>query len=215
MLQMFTLLLLLTFPFLSGAADVQTRANGNTQVVVSVYNDAKMSMRDLAGAESWASNILWQAGLNLVWRNCGHGAGHITRHVDCDSPGRIALRIIPGPAHPTQDSIFGVAFLASDGTGKYGDVFYQPAVQLHKELSVKLADVMGGVVAHEIGHLLLGSHAHASAGIMRAQWHGEDLHKLVKGELQFTAEQAAQMRTTVARNQQTLETQLELNQGSY
>jgi predicted SprT family Zn-dependent metalloprotease len=93
--------------------------------------------------------------------------------------------------------------------------FYQPAVQLHKELSVRLADVMGGVVAHEIGHLLLGSHAHASTGIMRAQWRGEDLHKLVKGELLFTAEQAAQMRTTVARNQQTLETQLELNQGSY
>jgi len=115
MLQMFTLLLLLTFPFLSGAADVQTRANGNSQVVVSVYNDAKMSMRDLAGAESWASNILWQAGLNLVWRNCGHGAGHITRHVDCDSPGRIALRIIPG--RPIRPMIRSLALLSLRAMG--------------------------------------------------------------------------------------------------
>jgi len=212
---MFTLLLLLMFPFLLRAADVHTNGNGNTQVVVSVYNDAKMSMKDLTGAESWASNILWQAGLDLVWRNCGHGVGHITRQVDCDSPGRIALRIIPGAAHPTQDSIFGVAFLASDGTGKYGDVFYQPAVKLHTESGVRLDNIMGGVVAHEIGHLLLGSHAHASAGIMRPQWRGEDLHKLVKGKLLFTVEQAAQMRTAVARNQQMLETQLDVNQGNY
>jgi hypothetical protein len=30
--------------------------------------------------------------------------------------------------------------------------------------------MLGSVMAHEIGHLLLGSHAHAISGIMRGHW---------------------------------------------
>ena len=49
-------------------------------------------------------------------------------------------------------------------------------------------------MAHELGHLLLGSNSHSRAGIMRAHWQGEELHRLSRGNLWFTSEQANHMR---------------------
>jgi len=44
-------------------------------------------------------------------------------------------------------------------------------------------------MAHEIGHLLIGSHAHAPWGIMAAKWHDQELRRLEMGTLFFSAEQ--------------------------
>jgi hypothetical protein len=52
-------------------------------------------------------------------------------------------------------------------------------------------------MAHELGHLLLGSNSHASTGIMRAHWQGEEPRRLSRGNLLFTNEQADQMRGSV------------------
>ena len=54
-------------------------------------------------------------------------------------------------------------------------------------------------MAHELGHLLLGSNAHSSTGIMRAHWQGEELHRLSRGSLEFTSEQADHMRGKLIR----------------
>jgi len=35
--------------------------------------------------------------------------------------------------------------------------------------------ILGRVIAHELGHLLLGKNAHSAAGIMHARWRAQDL----------------------------------------
>ena len=90
--------------------------------------------------------------------------------------------------------MFGVAFLSAEGTGCYSDVFYDRAMELHVNWNVGLADTLGNVMAHELGHLLLGSNSHASTGIMRAHWQGEELRHLSWGRLSFTNQQADHMR---------------------
>jgi hypothetical protein len=90
-------------------------------------------------------------------------------------------------------SAFGISFLSSDGSGRYADIFYRRALQLHKDWGGSLGDTLGAVIAHEIGHLLLGSNSHAPFGIMRAHWQGEELRMLARGALLFTPEQAARM----------------------
>jgi hypothetical protein len=90
--------------------------------------------------------------------------------------------------------VFGVAFLSDEGTGCYSDVFYDRALELHADWNVSLSDILGNVMAHELGHLLLGSNSHSGAGIMRAHWQGEELHRLSRGNLRFTSEQSNHMR---------------------
>jgi len=125
------------------------------------------------------------------------GAPAPTRsELDCVSfawPTRLAVRIAPRSASSAGE-VFGVAFLSDEGTGCYSDVFYNRALDLHADWNVGLADILGNVVAHELGHLLLGSNSHSGAGIMRAHWQGEELHRLSRGNLWFTSEQSNQMR---------------------
>ncbi len=93
----------------------------------------------------------------------------------------------------TSDAAFGVAFLAADGTGRYSDVFWKRAQELHANSNVDLGEILGSVMAHEMGHLLLGSNAHAINGIMRAHWESGELRRLAMGTLLFLPEQAKRM----------------------
>jgi len=52
-------------------------------------------------------------------------------------------------------------------------------------------------MAHEIGHLLLGTPEHSSRGIMRARWEREDLRDAARRCLVFNSEQAEKMRANV------------------
>ena len=117
-------------------------------------------------------------------------------HGECvrfEWPTHLEVRILSGSGSTNSD-VFGMAFLSAEGTGCYSDVFYERARELHNNWDFSLAVVIGNVIAHELGHLLLGSNSHASAGIMRARWQGEDLHRAAKADLWFTAQQAESMR---------------------
>jgi hypothetical protein len=138
-----------------------------------------------------------QAGLRAAGRV---GAPAPTRSglesLDCASfewPTHLAVRVVPQSRLSTNE-VFGVAFLSPEGTGCYSDVFYDRVAELHANWNVALADILGNVIAHELGHLLLGSNSHASMGIMRAHWQGEELRRLSRGSLSFTNEQTDHMR---------------------
>jgi hypothetical protein len=108
-------------------------------------------------------------------------------------PTHLAVRFVPHSASLTNE-VFGAAFLSADGKGCYSDVFYNLVAGLHADWNIGLADILGNVIAHELGHLLLGSNSHSPAGIMRARWQAEELQRVAKGTLSFNAEQAEYMR---------------------
>jgi hypothetical protein len=58
--------------------------------------------------------------------------------------------------------------------------------------------LLGTVVAHELGHLLLGSHAHSQVGIMVPVWEEESLRNMGMGHLLFTREQSSLMKMRVS-----------------
>jgi hypothetical protein len=78
--------------------------------------------------------------------------------------------------------------------GVYGDVFYPLVEKLHSDCHASLSRVLGHVMAHEIGHLLLGLRSHSALGIMQPDWQGEALRRIGMGTLLFTVEQARNMR---------------------
>jgi hypothetical protein len=66
------------------------------------------------------------------------------------------------------------------------------------ERDLFLGTVLGHVIAHEVGHLLLRQ-GHTALGLMRATWTSADLHAMQQGRLGFTPEQGAHIRAEVAR----------------
>jgi hypothetical protein len=50
--------------------------------------------------------------------------------------------------------------------------------------------ILGCAIAHEVGHLLLGSNSHSGSGIMQRRWERKEMRHAMTGTLLFTPEQA-------------------------
>ena len=56
------------------------------------------------------------------------------------------------------------------------------------------SQLLGHVIAHEMGHLLLPSGAHSAAGLMRPIWDLAQVQAADQGALTFTPDQAGLIR---------------------
>ena len=141
----------------------------------------------LKQAEEEASWLLRSAGITIDWVHCSNTA-------DCRRPPRSNEFVlhIASNGKTTSDFVFGEAFLAPDGTGKYVDVFFNRMRETDGDINV--GQLLGAVSAHELGHLLLGSHAHSLVGIMEPVWKRDALHRIARRNLTFTPEQIRSIR---------------------
>jgi hypothetical protein len=89
-------------------------------------------------------------------------------------------------------------------------VFYnsvEALAQRQKEVGIKgdslryatKAQILGNMIAHEIGHVLLNLRSHSATGIMRGDWDLQDLQDVAYGCLLFTRLQAEIIRAEVVR----------------
>ena len=70
-------------------------------------------------------------------------------------------------------------------TGTTIHIFYDRVVQDHHELP---GELLGHVMAHEIGHVLEGVARHSEGGLMKAHWSLKDYWEMKKQRLFFAAE---------------------------
>jgi hypothetical protein len=88
--------------------------------------------------------------------------------------------------------VLGIATLDETGAGYYAYVFYDRVRKLAEERRLKHR-LLGCVLAHEIGHLMLGSTSHSIGGIMSGQWSGEGLRRVSEGGLYFAPLESRKM----------------------
>jgi hypothetical protein len=169
------------------------------KVLVSVFNDAGVDDSIMLLAEKMASQIYAQAGLSIIWKNCL--AQRELRREKCvqtvDS--RHVVLHIEHQARTLGTDIYGVAFLGEDGSGVFCDVFYDPIAELHRRGRASEATILAIVAAHELGHLLLGSHAHSPIGIMRPQMRARDFWTPELGTTTFSREQTQKISARLVR----------------
>ena len=182
--------------------------NGGQQIWVLVNNTAGVSVAILNQAKVEASRIFRSTGIEIDWADCPK-AVDVTEDDACRRvPGSndFVLHIV-AKGRTSSDLVFGLSFLGEDGAGKYSDIFYDRVQQAHRELGADVPTLMGTVAAHELGHLLLGLHAHSYAGIMAAVWKEEALRNLGMGSLQFSGDQADRMRARIGGGERTMVTE--------
>jgi len=163
-------------------------------VTVSLFDDAHVDPATLAQAQARASEVFAQAGIDLDWLVC---APRDPRDFSpgtspCSAlswPDHLSVRIIPRGRTVAAD-VFGQAFVDDSGHGVYSNVYYQNLVLSRDHPGVSNADMLGYVIAHELGHLLLGSNSHSASGLMQATWTPRVL-SLARPFLVFTPPQSA------------------------
>ena len=181
--------IILTSVMGSAAAFVQ-----NPQVTVSVFSDVQIPSDVLLRAEQRAGKIFAQAGLELLWIDCTPASASGSNCKRTYGATDFVLRITSHVAAATSDAAFGVAFLGADGRGRYADVFWPKAQEFNAKWSIDLDRILGCVIAHEMGHLLLGLNSHSISGVMRAHWGSNELRQINRGNLLFLPEQGKRMR---------------------
>lgn len=183
----------------------------DSKITVRVLNYAKVSTGVLGDAENEASRIFTLAGINTEWVDCpvsraqvrpkSEPVNEVSRYCARPLDGTdILLRVLPGstPArHAFGERLFGFA------EGKsVASVFFKRIENLTLGLDGDEHEtpvLLGDVIAHEIGHLLLGTNSHSATGIMSARWDREYLRLARMGFQRFSPEQSSAMRQTVLR----------------
>jgi hypothetical protein len=168
----------------------------NQPVSVSVFSDVEIPQQVLTVSEQSASQIFSNAGIDVAWINCVHAPGSIP-DPDCTKsygPGDLVLRITSHVSRATSNSASGVAWLGTGGTGMYADIFWTRVQHLYTDSTVDLGRILGCIMAHEIGHLLLGANSHSVDGLMQAHWRAGELDRIAMGTLFFSPEQSQRMR---------------------
>jgi len=188
--------LLLSLIGIAGVPEIAFAGDNNPgpTLTVQIYNYSQASPAILAQAKHQAGRILGAAGLQVIWVECPAKPLANENPGPCQkSPeaGDLRLRILPTPIqNQFQESVFGFAVhpvLAS--------VYYDFALRRAKsdDAEFEIPIVLGGVIAHELGHLLLGSNGHSGKGIMQPRWEPNQVRQLMMGTLLFTPEQSKRM----------------------
>lgn len=163
-------------------------------VVVRVYATpaAAATFHEARGS---AAGILRNAGVGVRWVDCTSppGAGR------CGEPlaGReLVLRIVwLAESARQRNATLGDALIDLRAkAGSMATVYADRVAALARQAGVKPADVMDRAMAHEIGHLLLGTSAHADHGLMRPVWSAPELKRNRSLDWQFSPEEAMAMR---------------------
>ncbi len=164
-------------------------------LTVQVYNYSQASPAVLTGAEREADRILGEAGVRAVWLECPVGPSGVMPKGPCDKEldaTDVRLRVLAAPnQHEYQDSVFGFTIHPA-----FASVYYEFAMRRAKtdRAASEITIILGGVIAHELGHLLLGTNGHSRAGIMQPRWEPNQVQQLMMGSLLFTPEQSKLMR---------------------
>jgi hypothetical protein len=190
----FKIYLMLTLFVLSGSVWARGRAAAvaKSTLTVSVYNDAALPFATLHEAEIVSSRIFEESGIHVVWLNCSPG--------DRMSAASCQIAVSRSYWHlrvarhslSLQPSVLGISYLSREG-GSQADVFYESIGNLRGNATTHPAIILGHVMSHEIGHLLLGTNSHSPSGIMRAHWDQEQLGLAIAGVLYFNKSQSRLM----------------------
>lgn len=188
----------------SSSGSATTAGVSVSRITVLVYNYAGISHEEVAEAELVASGIFAHTGIDTDWLDCPLYREQAADYPAClvrPGPARLVLRIAAGSMaqrmQPDRES-FGFALQPEDGSfGTVANIFADRARELVNRRGIVFGVMLGHLMAHELGHLLLGTGAHASAGIMHVPWHNNELDMLQRGLMAFMPSEAERMRTGI------------------
>jgi len=161
---------------------------------VLLYNYAEVQDRILVHAEQETARIFRRANVELSWVDCPVSDGQVEKLVACSQAmgsftatlKLLTKSMAQGFRQPA--SRFG---LTIPHHGSY--VFCHRVQELSQEIGLSQSVLLGHLMAHEFGHLLLGKR-HSFDGIMSDDLHVKFLHLAEKGmQLNFSTEQAQQI----------------------
>jgi len=165
---------------------------GDLKLTLVIYDYAHLGERKLTEVENTASEIFRRAGVQVPWVE---GFAYAAQRRDVlnptpEDPATLVVKLQP----ESEAARYGVRSVCGGIGFASGAIVF---VRKSDPISVADATRIGHVIAHEIGHVLLGPNAHSIVGIMRGTLLQQDWENAAQGTLGFTQSQNRQIRAWV------------------
>ena len=175
----------------------------SAELTIRLYDYASTDRALLERSIKIATELFAEVGVPVTWEQCRTHPAQRKRSPSCSQiadASVLQLRI-----HDKDQSKrmnlrawqLGYALPSDGGFGVVAGVFLHKVRDFSRSQGLDAATMLGHVMAHELGHLLLGSNRHALRGVMRPRWTRRDLHRSQIGALRFSPNQARRMRAQV------------------
>ena len=153
-------------------------------LAVRVYDNTGVPPGDRASALAAAHAILKDAGIVVTWREDDNAP----------APTEVIVRIVTAPAEALPGAL-GFSLIDVDRrAGTLATVYADRVTKLAALSGADPGRLLGRAMAHEIGHLLLGTTRHADRGLMRGVWTSVELHRDQAWDWSLSREDVARMR---------------------
>ena len=169
------------------AATATERGEAFPAVTVRVIDLADAPLTIRRPALEQAARLFERIGVTIVWDDSNRLAAAAS------SPFVVDLTLLEHRNDPvTTGSVLGSA---TPSPVPSIAVFYCDVQQLAQLYVVRPETLLGFVIAHELGHLLLGPHAHTGYGLMRPVWSRTDVAGgVAQGQFRFSAAEGDRIR---------------------
>ena len=157
----------------------------------------------LQRAADIAQRVFRAAGIKTAWVVCANfdETAEPSQNPACyENPADLYVQSVtsrPNNLVPLWDSFkFGAALFTDDGLpGRHSYVLYDRVEKEAETAPCSRIALLGLIMAHEVGHLLLGK-GHANEGVMMPRWNHETEAKIARGVLLFLPEEAKRMQAS-------------------
>lgn len=169
-------------------------------ITVRTYDSYGVPPRDFGSAVGVASRTLAAAGVTTEWIDCS-AANAPDRCAAVAGRSELIVRILWGPRGPDgrDGGPLGTAAVETAvQQGSLASLYADRIIAQAAAAGADLGTLLGRAAAHEIGHLLMGTAAHAPRGLMRARWSRSDLQRRFERDWLFSPAEAAQLQGQVA-----------------
>jgi hypothetical protein len=174
-------------------------------ITIQIHDYSRLPADSLSSATAIVTRMYERIGVRINWVGVvrwegGHASFERREETSHPAIARLTM-IILNPKMAARGrvapDVLGFAAVADEGMGSIAYAIYDRVRSVALEVPANEADLLGFVMAHEIGHLLLPRGSHSGAGLMRSNWDVRDLGRVDLQNLQFSTEQASQIRSTI------------------
>ena len=159
------------------------------QLVVRIYDAAGVAPGDMDRACASVSAILTRVGIEPIWRPC---PGTVCTEIV--TPDEVVVRIVRSGSESPNGSLGYSMIDKSTRAGTLATIYDDRVHALAAESHLDEGLLLGRAMAHEIGHLLLGTSNHSGFGLMRGRWLSDELQRDRQADWVFTSWERADLR---------------------
>ncbi len=164
-------------------------------LVLRAYDMTGVSPHEIAAAERTVADVLGRAQIDVSLVTCRPEPAAPLLCNEVPKAQDVILRLTTAPPAATEGALAEANVDTALAAGSYATVYVDRIRRLAAVADRDAGALIGRAIAHEVGHLLLGTSSHSPTGLMRATWSATAINREGDPAWRFDRRQGARLRS--------------------